>query len=208
MRRRPHWRSAGLSPMPDAAGWNGGSVEVPFTAADGASGVQDTTLPTPLVFNSEGANQFQQVTVTDGAGNSAPFESPHVNIDRPPPVVQPVVTRRSSATMAGTRSDVQIAWSIDESRRASSRPPAARQQRDRPTPRASRSTAIGDLAGGTASRFGHHQARRHAAGAELRHALARSQHQWLEQDQRQHSVHAQRCAVGRWPRPAWPARWC
>jgi len=108
-----------LSPMPDAAGWNGGSVEVPFTAADGTSGIQDISLPSPLEFNADGANQFMQVIVTDDAGNSAQFESPHVNIDRTPPVVQPLVTGPLGNNGWYT-GDVQVVWSIGDTPTATS----------------------------------------------------------------------------------------
>jgi hypothetical protein len=43
--------------------------------------VQSANPASPLHFVSEGANQTQQVTVTDNAGNSATFTSPVVKID-------------------------------------------------------------------------------------------------------------------------------
>jgi len=42
---------------------------------------QSSVPDSPLHFTLEGANQTQQVTVTDNAGNSATFTSPAVNID-------------------------------------------------------------------------------------------------------------------------------
>jgi hypothetical protein len=73
------------SPAPNAAGWNNTPVDVPFTTADDLSGVESASPASPLHFTSEGANQTQDVTVTDRAGNSATFTSPAVNIDLTPP---------------------------------------------------------------------------------------------------------------------------
>jgi len=75
------------TPAPNAAGWNNTAVDIPFTTADDSSGVQSADPASPLHFVSEGANQTQQVTVTDNAGNSATFTSPAVNIDFTAPVV-------------------------------------------------------------------------------------------------------------------------
>ena len=75
------------TPAPNAAGWNNTAVDIPFTTADDFSGIQSSNPASPLHFVSEGANQTQQVTVTDNAGNSATFTSPAVNIDFTGPVV-------------------------------------------------------------------------------------------------------------------------
>jgi len=69
------------TPAANAAGWNNTAVDLPFTTADDLSGVQSSVPESPLHFTSEGANQTQQVTVTDKAGNSATFTSPAVHID-------------------------------------------------------------------------------------------------------------------------------
>jgi len=69
------------APAPNAAGWNNTAVDVSFTTADDLSGVQSANPPSPLHFTAEGANQSQQVTATDNAGNSATFTSPTINID-------------------------------------------------------------------------------------------------------------------------------
>ena len=73
------------SPAPNAAGWNNTPVDVSFTTADDLSGVQSANPASPLHFVAEGANQTQEVTVTDRAGNSATFTSPAINIDLTPP---------------------------------------------------------------------------------------------------------------------------
>ena len=69
------------TPAANSAGWNNTPVDLPFTTADDLSGVESSVPGSPVKFTSEGANQTQQVTVTDRAGNSATFTSPAVNID-------------------------------------------------------------------------------------------------------------------------------
>ena len=73
------------SPAPNSAGWNNTPVDLSFTTADDLSGVQSSDPASPLHFTAEGANQTQQVTVTDNAGNTATFTSPAINIDLTPP---------------------------------------------------------------------------------------------------------------------------
>lgn len=73
------------SPAPNSAGWNKTAVDLSFTTADDLSGVQSSNPASPLHFTAEGANQTQQVTVTDNAGNTATFTSPAINIDLTPP---------------------------------------------------------------------------------------------------------------------------
>jgi Big-like domain-containing protein len=50
--------------------------------------VQSSNPASPLHFTSEGANQTQDVTVTDNAGNTATYTSPAVNIDFTQPVTR------------------------------------------------------------------------------------------------------------------------
>jgi FOG: WD40-like repeat len=69
------------TPAANAASWNNTPVDVPFTPSDSLSGVATSNPENPLHFYAEGANQTQQVTVTDVAGNSSTFTSPAVNID-------------------------------------------------------------------------------------------------------------------------------
>ena len=85
------------SPAPNSAGWNNTPVDISFTTADDLSGVQSSDPASPLHFTAEGANQTQQVTVTDKAGNTATFTSPAVNIDLTPP--------SSIAVIAGASQD-------------------------------------------------------------------------------------------------------
>ncbi len=79
------------TPTANAAGWNNTAVDISFTTADDLSGVQSTDPGSPLHFAAEGANQTQQVTVTDNAGNSATFTSPGVNIDFTQPATLAVI---------------------------------------------------------------------------------------------------------------------
>ena len=75
------------SPAANAAGWHNTAVSVPFATADNLSGVDTTSEASPLPFTVEGAGQTRDVVVTDGAGNSAAFASPAVNIDWTRPAV-------------------------------------------------------------------------------------------------------------------------
>lgn len=86
------------TPAANAFGWNNTPVDLPFTIADN-SGVATSNPQSPLHFTSEGANQTQNVTVTDNAGNSATFTSPAVNID----FTLPVVTASANPSTAPKR---------------------------------------------------------------------------------------------------------
>jgi outer membrane protein assembly factor BamB len=100
------------TPAANAFGWNNTPVDLPFTIADN-SGVPTSNPQSPLHFTSEGANQTQDVTVTDNAGNSATFTSPAVNIDFTLPVVTasanpstaPKRPQPVSVTISGTATD-------------------------------------------------------------------------------------------------------
>ena len=70
-----------LTPAPNAAGWNKTAVDLAFTTEDDLSGVETSDPQSPLHFTAEGANQTQQVTVTDKMGNTATYNSPLVHID-------------------------------------------------------------------------------------------------------------------------------
>jgi PQQ-like domain/Bacterial Ig-like domain len=87
-----------LTPAANAAGWNNTAVDFAFTTADDLSGVQSSVPDSPLHFTLEGANQTQQVTVTDKAGNSATFTAPAVNIDLTKPLTSAIVSGTSNNT--------------------------------------------------------------------------------------------------------------
>ncbi|HET8782496.1 MAG TPA: PQQ-binding-like beta-propeller repeat protein [Pyrinomonadaceae bacterium] len=86
------------TPAANAFGWNNTPVDLPFTIADN-SGVPSSNPQSPLHFTAEGANQTQNATVTDNAGNSATFTSPAVNID----LTLPVVTASANPSTASKR---------------------------------------------------------------------------------------------------------
>jgi hypothetical protein len=69
------------APAANANGWNNAAVQIPFTTSDITSGVESTSTTSPLTLNGEGREQGTTVTVRDKAGNSAPFQSPRVNLD-------------------------------------------------------------------------------------------------------------------------------
>jgi len=75
------------SPAANGAGWTNSDVTIGFTVADNGPGPLLTSLPSPLVFSTDGAGLRQVVVVTDQAGNSATFTSPAVSVDKTPPVV-------------------------------------------------------------------------------------------------------------------------
>lgn len=79
------------TPAANPSGWNNTRVDFPFTTSDDLSGVQTSEPESPLHFLSEGANQTQQVTVTDRAGNTATFTSPAVNIDLTAPSTSAII---------------------------------------------------------------------------------------------------------------------
>jgi hypothetical protein len=74
-----------LTPAPNAVGWNTTNVTIAFTTTDALSGVDFTSVPSPLAFTTDGAGLTQNVTVTDRAGNNATFTSPVVNRDTTAP---------------------------------------------------------------------------------------------------------------------------
>jgi outer membrane protein assembly factor BamB len=80
------------TPGANSSGWNNTAVELSFTTSDDLSGVQSSVPESPLHFTSEGANQTQQVTVTDRAGTSAEFTSPPMNIDFTTPATSSAVS--------------------------------------------------------------------------------------------------------------------
>jgi sugar lactone lactonase YvrE len=102
------------SPAPNASGWHNGDVIIPFNTADATSGVVSTSGTSPVLISGDGANLTREVVVTDGAGNSATFTTPAVNIDRSPPVVVPVVSG-SVGNGGWYTGDVQVSWAINES---------------------------------------------------------------------------------------------
>ena len=101
------------APAANGNGWHNATVVVPFSTNDATSGVESTSVPSPLTFANEGVGLHQTVTVTDAAGNSASFASVPLNIDKTAPLVAPVVT--GPLGLHGWYvGDTQLDWSINE----------------------------------------------------------------------------------------------
>jgi hypothetical protein len=76
--------TAGVSPQPNAAGWNNNDATVSFQCGPSISG--GVQCPPPKIVSTEGAQQSISGIVTDDAGNSA-TASVSVNLDKTPPLV-------------------------------------------------------------------------------------------------------------------------
>ena len=74
-------------PAANANGWNNTDVAFAFSASDGLSGVEGTSIPSPLLLSTEGAAVSGSVSVTDLAGNTRSFTSAIVRIDKTAPAV-------------------------------------------------------------------------------------------------------------------------
>jgi hypothetical protein len=70
------------TPAPNAAGWNNTDVTIPYTIADGLSGVGTAPTSSSITLTTEGASVTGTVTVTDLAGNTTTFTSTPVKIDK------------------------------------------------------------------------------------------------------------------------------
>ena len=92
------------TPAVNVNGWNKTNVSIPFTRTDVLSGLASTSITSPLVISSEGADVTGQVVVTDLAGNSATFTSVPRNIDKAAPVV--VLTSPADGANYGFYQDV------------------------------------------------------------------------------------------------------
>jgi hypothetical protein len=98
------------SPAANAAGWNKGDVALAFTTADNLSGVQSTSIPSPLVLTGEGVNVSGTVVVLDLAGNSASVSSPVKKIDRTAPIASAVASPVPGPT-GWNNTDVTVTFS-------------------------------------------------------------------------------------------------
>ena len=100
------------SPAPNANGWNKTNVSIPFTRSDAMSGLASTSIASPLVLATDGANVTGQVVVTDLAGNSATFTSVPRNIDKTPPTAE-MNTPEDNATYGFYQDVVADFWCND-----------------------------------------------------------------------------------------------
>lgn len=72
-----------VSPAPNANGWNNGNVLVNFNCNDALSGI--ATCTSPVILNTDGANQTVTGTATDNASNTTSIITLPINIDTSPP---------------------------------------------------------------------------------------------------------------------------
>src|SRR4030095_7571487 len=86
------------NPAPNAAGWNNSDVRVGFSGRDNVSGIVATSVASPLLLATEGANVSGDVIVSDAAGNSATIKSPAVKIDKTRPAAQALASPAPDAT--------------------------------------------------------------------------------------------------------------
>ncbi len=77
--------SASASPIPNANGWNNGTVSVSFSGTDSLSGID--SCDAPVVLSGEGAGQSATGSCSDKAGNSASATASNINIDLTDPTV-------------------------------------------------------------------------------------------------------------------------
>ncbi|OYO08038.1 hypothetical protein CGZ98_15855 [Enemella evansiae] len=73
----------GVTPAPNAAGWNNGAVTATWTCTDSVSGASTVTE----TVSTEGANQSVTGTCTDKSGNSASNTVSGINIDKTAPAL-------------------------------------------------------------------------------------------------------------------------
>lgn len=75
---------AGITPAPNASGWNNSAATVSFVCTPGAAPI--VTCPAPQTISTPGKNQQVSGTVVDAAGNSS-STSVTVNLDETPPTI-------------------------------------------------------------------------------------------------------------------------
>lgn len=95
------------SPVANANGWNNTDVTVTFGCADNQSGI--ASCKTPIIVNSEGANQIIDGTAVDVAGNTA-ATSVVLNIDKTIPVIN-IVSPVSGSELIENPPTISISYS-------------------------------------------------------------------------------------------------
>src|SRR6185369_9487597 len=93
------------SPAPNGVGWNNTPVQLPFTVVAHSPSATFSDPASPLLFNAEGNNQTQQVTVSNEQGDTATLTSPIVRIDLTAPV--------TTSAVAGTAVPGNTQWYKD-----------------------------------------------------------------------------------------------
>jgi len=97
-----------VSPPPNAAGWNNGTVTVTFTCRDAASGV--ALCPAPVIVTGDGAGQVISGRALDVAGNQS-TASVTLNIDKTAPIVQ--ITIPADGSSVNSRR-VRVSGSVND----------------------------------------------------------------------------------------------
>jgi hypothetical protein len=104
----------GLSPAPNAHGWNNTPVTVTFNCADqpGLSGIASCT--DPQVVSTEGGGQLVNGTAVDNAGNST-GDTATVNLDETPPTITGATDSAPNAD-GWYKNDVKVSFSCSDDR--------------------------------------------------------------------------------------------
>ena len=103
------------SPGPySAAGWHNGNTSIAFTTSDALSGIAATSVPSPIVFSAEGANQTRTVRVTDKAGNYRDFTTVAIHIDRTPPGLTFGAPSPTANAAGWNNTDVTIPYTVTD----------------------------------------------------------------------------------------------
>ena len=94
--------SYSLSTSPNSAGWFNSPVTVMFTCNTSVAGVTITACTSPVVLNTDGANQTVIGSATDSAGNTATATAAAINIDQTAPTLSAALLSANPASEGQT----------------------------------------------------------------------------------------------------------